>query len=73
MKCIIDNNVYYFKNGRDVYNQIGEKYMITSITVQNEYIVIKLKENIKNYWEDEYKEQFGEEPSFFNRERRYDK
>lgn len=67
VRCIIDGKEYDFENGIDAYSQLDKRYMITSISLNNDYIVFILKFNdkLESYWEDEYKKQFGEEPSFF--------
>ncbi|MEI3401930.1 MAG: hypothetical protein V8R51_06335 [Clostridia bacterium] len=42
--------------------------MIKSIDIKNGYIVFELSEvNESKDWQEDYKKQFGEEPSFFNK------
>lgn len=67
IKCFIDGKEYCFNNGKEANSQLNDRYSIVSISVQDDYIVLKLKviKNIESDWKEEYKEQFGEEPSFF--------
>lgn len=64
--CIIDDKQYHYKNGKDAYHQLLNNYSIQSMKADNNQIVInlELKERSKE-WEEDYKKQFGEEPSFF--------
>lgn len=66
--CIIDDKQYQYTNGKEAYQQLTNNYSITSIKAFNNQIIINLnpKENNKEqYWQEVYKKQFGEEPSFF--------
>lgn len=67
VRCIIDGKEYDYKNGIDAYSQLDKRYMITSISLNNDYIVFALgfEDKLESHWEEEYKKQFGEEPSFF--------
>ncbi|WP_270525513.1 hypothetical protein [Longibaculum muris] len=64
--CIIDGKEYQYKDGVIAYQQIKSKYSISSVYARNNSIVLELtiKQNSSN-WEKEYKEQFGEELSYF--------
>lgn len=68
MICIIDDKQYQYTNGKEAYQQLTNNYSITSIKPFNNQIILNLnpKENNKEQdWQEEYKKQFGEEPSFF--------
>ncbi|WP_028043340.1 hypothetical protein [Candidatus Stoquefichus massiliensis] len=64
--CIIDDKQYHYQHGKDAYHQLLNNYSIHSMKAVNNQIIInlELKENSKD-WEEDYKKQFGEEPSFF--------
>ena len=66
--CIIDDKQYQYTNGKEAYQHLTNNYSITSIKAFNNQIIINLnpKENNKEQdWQEEYKKQFGVEPSFF--------
>lgn len=64
--CYLDENKYLFDNGRQAYEQLGIKNYVKSIKALNNQIIVELSHKDDNYhWEEEYKEQFGIEPSFF--------
>lgn len=67
--CIIDDKQYQYTNGKEAYQQLTNNYSITYIKAFNNQIILNLnpKENNKEQdWQEEYKKQFGEEPSCFN-------
>ena len=64
--CIIDDKQYQYTNGKEAYQQLTNNYSITSIKAFNNQIIINLiPKEINEDWQEEYKKQFGEEPSFF--------
>lgn len=64
--CIVDENEYIYKSGKDAYKVFKGRYIINSIYLREDYIVIELSEIIDSKeWREEYKQQFGEVPSFF--------
>ena len=64
--CIIDDKQYQYTNGKEAYQQLTNNYSITSIKAFNNQIIIKLiPKEINEDWQEDYKKQFGEEPSFF--------
>ena len=64
--CIIDDKQYQYTNGKEAYQQLTNNYSITSIKAFNNQIIINLiPKEINEDWQEDYKKQFGEEPSFF--------
>lgn len=66
--CIIDDKQYSYLNGNDAYQQLSNKYSIISISTRDNQIIIQLEQLDKSTneeWIKDYKQQFGEEPSFF--------
>lgn len=64
--CIVKEREFEFRNGIEAYESMEGNYMIKSIDIKNGYIVFELKEvNESKDWQEDYKRQFGEEPSFF--------
>lgn len=64
--CIVDKNEYTYNDGKEAYKVFKGRYIINSIYLREDYIVIELSEIIDSKeWREEYKQQFGEEPSFF--------
>ena len=64
--CIIDDKQYQYTNGKEAYQQLTNTYSITSIKAFNNQIIINLiPKEINEDWQEDYKKQFGEEPSFF--------
>lgn len=66
--CIIDDKQYHYQKGKDAYHQLLNKYSIISIKAVNNQIIIslELKESSKDKdWQEDYKKQFGQGPSFF--------
>ena len=66
--CVIHDKQYQYANGKDAYQTIISNYSITSIKAFNNQIIVNFipKENNKEQdWQEDYKKQFGEEPSFF--------
>lgn len=64
--CHINNKDQLFIDGKAAYEYLKNKYSIVSISAQGSQINIVL-ETVSNdtKWEKAYKDQFGEEPSFF--------
>ena len=63
--CIIDDKQYQYTNGKEAYQQLTNNYSITSIKAFNNQIIINLiPKEINEDWQEDYKKQFGEEPSF---------
>lgn len=64
--CTIDDKHYKYLNGKEAWRQLSNNYSITSIKAFNNQIIINLEliENNKD-WQEDYKKQFGQEPSFF--------
>ena len=64
--CIIDDKQYQYTNGKEASQQLTNNYSITSIKAFNNQIIINLiPKEINEDWQEDYKKQFGEEPSFF--------
>lgn len=64
--CDIDDNQYQYVNGKEANQQLSNNYFITSIKAFNNQIIINLiPKEINEDWQEDYKKQFGEEPSFF--------
>lgn len=64
--CIIDDKQYQYTNGKEAYQQLTNNYSITSIKAFNNQIIINLiPKEINEDWQEDYKKQSGEEPSFF--------
>lgn len=66
--CIVDGKQYLYINGKEAYQQLSKDYSITSIKAFNNQIIINLKQlenNKEQEWQEDYKKQFGKEPSFF--------
>lgn len=66
--CMIDDKQYHYQNGKDAYHQLLNNYSIISIKAVNNQIIINLElreHNKEKNWEEDYKKQFGQEPSFF--------
>lgn len=64
--CIIDDKQYQYTNGKEAYQQLTNNYSTTSIKAFNNQIIINLiPKEINEDWQEDYKKQFGEEPSFF--------
>ena len=64
--CIIEDKQYQYTNGKEAYQQLTNNYSITSIKAFNNQIIINLiPKEINEDWQEDYKKQFGEEPSFF--------
>lgn len=66
--CMIDDKQYHYQNGNDAYHQLLNDYSMISIKAVNNQIIINLE--LKEYkkdkdWEEDYKKQFGQDPSFF--------
>ena len=64
--CISSDKRYQFNNGKEAYKELHGKYEIVHVSSKDDAIYVELipvKEN--DEWKDEYKKQFGEEPSFF--------
>ena len=65
--CIIDDKQYQYTNGKEAYQQLNNN-SITSIKAFNNQIIINLipkENNNEQDWQENYKKQFGKEPSFF--------
>lgn len=66
IKCLIDDDVICFNNGLEAYEYLHQKFILYSIEVKDNILVLELSTIVEdNEWQEEYKEQFGEEPSFF--------
>lgn len=66
IKCLIENEIVYFENGLEAYEHLHQKFMIFSIDIEDNILVLELSTIVENNeWQEEYKKQFGEEPSFF--------
>lgn len=66
--CIIDDKQYRYTNGKEAYQQLTNNNSITSIKAFNNQIIINLipkENNNEQDWQENYKKQFGKEPSFF--------
>ena len=66
--CIIDDKQYQYTNGKEAYQQWANNNSITSIKAFNNQIIINLipkENNNEQDWQENYKKQFGKEPSFF--------
>ena len=66
--CVVNDNQYLYTNGKEAYQQLSKDYSITSIKAFNNQIIINLKQlenNKEQDWQEDYKKQFGKEPSFF--------
>lgn len=66
--CVVNDNQYQYTNGKEAYQQLSKDYSITSIKAFNNQIIINLKQlenNKEQDWQEDYKKQFGKEPSFF--------
>lgn len=66
--CIIDDKQYQYTNVKEAYQQLTNNNSITSIKAFNNQIIINLipkENNNEQDWQENYKKQFGKEPSFF--------
>ena len=66
--CIIYDKQYQYTNGKEAYQQLTNNNSITSIKAFNNQIIINLipkENNNEQDWQENYKKQFGKEPSFF--------
>lgn len=66
IKCLIDSDVICFNNGLEAYEYLHQKFILYSIEVKDNTLVLELapKED-ETEWKEEYIKQFGIEPSFF--------
>lgn len=65
--CNIGDKQFHFSNGKEAYRQLSNN-SIKSIRALNNQIIIQLEQTDKttnSEWQEDYKKQFGEEPSFF--------
>lgn len=66
--CIINDKEYQFDDGDSAYQELNDKYSIISINAKENTIVFQLEclsdDKVSN-WKNEYRQQFGKEPSFF--------
>lgn len=66
IKCLTDNEVIYYDNGLKAYEHIHQQFILSSIEVKDNILVLELKPIVNGTeWEEDYKKQFGQEPSFF--------
>ena len=66
VKCLINDEEVYFENGLEAYKQLNRKCVLKSMVIQDDTLVLEVATiDEKDEWKDEYKKQFGEEPSFF--------
>lgn len=64
--CCIDNQRYEYKDGISAYQAINHKYMISSLSAQDNDIILVLEEiSDDEHWKKQHQKQFGHEPSFF--------
>ena len=66
--CVVNDKQYLYTNGKEAFQQLSKDYSITSIKAFNNQIIINLKQlenNKEQCWQEDYKKQFGKEPSFF--------
>lgn len=66
IKCLTDNEVIYYDNGLEAYEHIHQQFILSSIEVKDNILVLELKPIVNGTeWEEDFKKQFGSDPSFF--------
>lgn len=66
IKSLIDNKAIYYDSGLEAYEHLHLKFAISSIEIEDNILILELSTIVEdNKWQEEYKKQFGEEPSFF--------
>lgn len=65
--CIVDGKEECYLDGLSAYDKLKNKYSIISISTRGNDLIFELQSlSDDTNWKDDYKQQFGSDPSFFN-------
>lgn len=62
--CFLEDKRYVFDDGKHMFESL-RNYSIKEMYASDDKIVMKLEKRDDQLWIEEYKKQFGKEPSFF--------
>ena len=66
IECLINNEVIHFESGLEAYEHLHQKFVLSSIEGKDNTLVLELTPIVdETEWKEDYKKQFGREPSFF--------